>query len=258
MQALWIAIFALLGAAIGSFLNVCIDRLPAGKSIVYPPSGCDTCQHRLSIKDLVPVISYLWLRGRCRYCRAPIPYRILCVEVISATLMALTYWRYGFTFESAVVAFYCFLFVVLGVIDLEHGLILNKVTYPTAGIALLIDVLLPPSFLLIVISRGIVSGLLGGAIGFGLFFLLVVVSRGGMGWGDVKMAALIGLATGFPLVVIALLMGMILGGLVAGVLLLFKKRGWKDTIPSGAFYALGAMATLLWGTNILNWYLKPF
>ncbi|GAH26381.1 unnamed protein product, partial [marine sediment metagenome] len=125
MELMLVVAFALLGAVIGSFLNVCIDRLPTGKSLVYPPSHCDACQHRLAPKDLIPVFSYLWLRGHCRYCHEPIPRRIFWIEVGSGLLFALTYWHYGLSVEFAVATFYCCLFVVLGVIDLEHKLILN-------------------------------------------------------------------------------------------------------------------------------------
>ena len=106
-----------------------------------------------------------------------------------------------------------------------------------------------------VIKPGIASAALGGAIGFAIFLLITLVSRGGMGWGDVKLAALIGLATGFPLVFLAIIMGAILGGIIAVALLIAKKRNRRQTIPFGPFLALAAMVTLLWGSNILNWYL---
>jgi len=246
MEVALIVALALLGTAIGSFLNVCIDRLPAGKSLVYPPSHCDACQHRLSLKELVPVLSYLRLHGHCRYCQAPIPRRVFWVEVGTGLLFAFTYWHYGLSTEFAISAFYFCLFIVLGVIDLEHKLILNKIIYPAAAVVLIIDVFSP--------EIGIVNGVIGGAIGFGLLLIPALVSRGGMGWGDVKMAALIGLAIGFPLVFVALLMGIILGGLVAGLLLLRKIKKRKEPIPFGPFLSLATIATLLWGSDILNWY----
>ena len=250
MEGILIAVFALLGMAVGSFLNVCIDRLPAGKSLVHLPSHCDACQHRLSPKDLVPVFSYLWLRGRCRYCRAPILWRLFWVEVGSGLLFIFTYWQYGLSVEFAVITFYCCLFIVLMVIDLEHKLILNKIVFPAAVVALVIDVFLP--------QPGIVYGAIGGAIGFVLLLIPALIYRGGMGWGDVKMAALIGLVTGFPLVFVALFLGIVLGGLVAGILLLLKVKKRKEPIPFGPFLSLATIATLLWGSDILNWYLGLF
>jgi leader peptidase (prepilin peptidase)/N-methyltransferase len=157
-------------------------------------------------------------------------------------------------------AFYACLFIIIFVIDLEHSLILNKVIYPTMLVALLLS-LIPESWLTreawltTVIQPGIASAALGGAIGFVIFLLIAVVSRGGMGWGDVKLAALIGLATGFPLVFVAIIMGAILGGIVAVVLLVARRRGRREMIPFGPFLAVAAMATLLWGSNILSWYL---
>jgi len=126
MEIALTVIFALLGMAIGSFLNVCIDRIPAGKSLVSPPSHCDICQHPLSPQDLIPVFSYLWLRGRCRYCRARIPLRPLWVELGSAFLLAFSYWHNGLSADFAVTAFYSCIFVVIMVIDWKHRLILNK------------------------------------------------------------------------------------------------------------------------------------
>ena len=247
MEIMLTVVFALLGTAVGSFLNVCIDRLPIGRSLAYPPSHCDACQHRLSPKDLIPVFSYLWLRRRCRYCRTPISQRLFWVEVGSGLLFAFLYWHYGLRIELAVSAFYCSLFIVLGVIDLEHKLILNKITYPAAVVALIINVFLP--------QPGIINGVIGGGIGLGIFLLIVLISRGGMGWGDVKLAALIGLVTGFPLIFVALLMGVVLGGSVAGILLLLKIKKRKEPIPFGPFLSLATIATLLWGASILNWYL---
>jgi leader peptidase (prepilin peptidase)/N-methyltransferase len=150
--------------------------------------------------------------------------------------------------------FYACLFIIIAVIDLEHGLILNKVVYPGMVVALLLA-LVPRPGLTIVIEPGIASSALGGAIGFVIFLLLVLVSRGGMGWGDVKLAALIGLATGFPLVFVAIIMAAILGGIVAVALVIAGKRKRRQTIPFGPFLAVAAMVTLLWGSNILGWYL---
>ena len=249
-----------MGLLVGSFLNVCIDRLPQNKSIAYPPSHCEACQHKLSTKDLIPVFSYLRLRGRCRYCQASVPKRLFWVELATALIFALLYWHYGLSVELGVMAFYACLFTIIFVIDLEHGLILNKLIYPSMVVALLLA-LLPQSWLTQVtwltqvIEPGIASAALGGAIGFAIFLLIALVSRGGMGWGDVKLAALIGLATGFPLVFVAIIMGAILGGIVAVPLLIAKKRNRRETVPFGPFLAVAAMVTLLLGSNILNWYL---
>jgi len=262
MEVLLIVVFALFGAAIGSFLNVCIDRLPADKSLLYPPSHCDSCQHALSVWDLIPVFSYLWLRRRCRYCQALIPRRSFWVELGSGLMFAGLYWYYGLSAVFAVVAFYCCLFLVIAVIDLEHQLILNKVVYPAVVLALIVDLFLPqPGILTDIIEgplAGVADGVVGGAIGFILLLIPALISPRGMGWGDVKMAGLIGLVVGSRLVFVALIIGIVLGGLVAGVLLLFKIRGRKEAIPFGPFLSLATIVTLLCGSDILNWYLALF
>ena len=258
-------VFGLLGLAVGSFLNVCIDRLPQNKSIAYPPSHCEACQHKLGAKDLVPVFSYLRLRGRCRYCQTSIPRKLMWVELATAVIFAFLYWRCVIIKPEigepelglaafGVLAFYACLFIVIFVIDLEHSLILNKVVYPTMVVTLLLS-LYPWPWLSEPMGMRVAYAALGGAIGFAVFLLIALVSRGGMGWGDVKLAALIGLATGFPMVFVAIIMAAILGGIVAVVLLVARRRGRREMIPFGPFLAVAAMVTLLWGNNILGWYL---
>ncbi len=258
-------IFALFGTAIGSFLNVCMDRLPAGKSLIYPSSRCDTCQHSLSPRDLIPVVSYLWLRGRCRYCRTRIPLRSLLVEIASGFLFAFTFWYYGISVELFIVTFYCYLFILIIVIDLEHQLILNKVIFPASVVTLAllgINSFLPePGLLSNIIflpAPKILSGIIGGAIGFVFLLIPMLIYSKGMGAGDVKLAGLIGMVTGFPMVFIALFIGVFSGGIVAIMLLLLKIKGRKDAIPYGAFLGLGPIVTLFWGNDILLWYLGLF
>ena len=237
MEIVLIILFAILGLVVGSFLNVCIDRLPQNKSIAYPPSHCEACQHKLAAKDLIPVFSYIRLRGRCRYCQASIPRRILWVELATAVIFALLCWHYGLSAELGVMIFYASLFIIIFVIDLEHGLILNRVVYPGMIVALLLS-LYPWPWFSESIGMRVAYAALGGAAGFAVFLLIALVSRGGMGWGDVKLAALMGLAIGFPLVFLAIIMAAILGGIVAVALMIAKKRTRRQTIPFGPFLAL--------------------
>jgi len=253
MDIFWYFFFTILGLEIGSFLNVCIDRLPAGHSIVTPPSHCDSCQQRLKIRDLIPIFSYLWTRGKCRYCGAQISRRVLWVEITAGALFALLFWKYGLTLDYAIMAFYCCIFLVILVIDLEHKLILNVIVYPMMPVALIISSLYPqPSV------HQFTNALIGGAAGFFIFLLIYLLSRGGMGMGDVKMAAFIGLAAGIPGIFTAILLAIISGGIIAILLLLFKLKKRKEGIPFGPFLAIGAVATLLWGKPILDWYLSLF
>jgi len=255
VEVFLIIIFAILGLEVGSFLNVCIDRLPQNKSIVFPASHCEACQHKLGAKDLIPVFSYLRLGGRCRYCQASVPRRLFWVELATGVVFALLAWHYGLSPALGIMIFYACLFIVVSVIDLEHGLILNKVVYPSMVVALLLALISRPWLTQWIVS-GIANAAIGGAIGFALFLLIALISRGGMGWGDVKLAGLIGLATGFPLVFLSVIMAAILGGMVAVVMVITKKRQRRQTIPFGPFLAVAAMITLLWGSNILEWYLR--
>ncbi len=243
-------LFGFAGVAVGSFLNVCIDRLPVGMSIISsPPSHCPSCQKRLVAKDLIPVFSYLWLRGRCRYCQARIPQRLLWVELGTGALFAFLYWHYGLSWQLLITIVYCCLFIIVMVIDLEHHIIPNKIVYPGMALALVLSVVTEP---------GIVKAAIGGAIGLVLLLLPALVYKGGMGFGDVKLAALVGLVTGFPLVFLALFLAIVSGGIVAAILLLLRKKRWREGIAFGPFLSLGAMAALFWGSDIISWYLGLF
>jgi leader peptidase (prepilin peptidase) / N-methyltransferase len=246
-------IFGLLGMAIGSFLNVCIDRLPEGKSLLRPPSHCDACQRRLSTLDLIPVLSYIVLRGRCRFCRAKIPLRVLWVELGCGLFTAFLFWYKGLTVEMAFIAIYSYIFILIALIDLRHKLILNNIIYPSLILALIIA----PFFIHTDghnALQGFINALIGGAVGFVFLLIPALATRGGIGFGDVKMAALIGLATGFGEVLVAVLGGIILGGLAAIFLLAFRIKKRKEVIPFGPFLSLATIIALIWGSSILNWY----
>lgn len=254
MEAFLIFLFFLLGLEIGSFLNVCIDRLPREESIVKPPSHCEACGHRLAAKDLIPLFSYLWLRGRCRYCRASIPGKLFYVELVSGVIYAFLYWKYGLTPELGAMIFYAALFTIIFMVDLEKNVILNKVVYPAMAIAVILGVLGIQPELPQWPVEGIANIAMGGGVGFLFFFVVAMASRGGMGWGDVKLAGLIGLATGFPMVLVAIVLGAVLGGIVGVVLMAVKKKGMKSLIPFGPFLSVATMVTLIWGGDMLNWY----
>ncbi len=266
-----IPFFALLGLFVGSFLNVCIDRLPKGQSIIYPPSHCAGCRHKLGLFDLFPLFSFLWLRGRCRYCRVTIPRRIPIVEGVTGLLFALLYWQYGLGMELAVALIYACLLIIIFVIDLETMYVLSAVIYPAIVLALAFFFWAPGiqaigNWGLGTYSWGmgfggkLASSLLGGAIGSAAMALPYLVSRlfyhrEGMGKGDIQMGAFVGLITGYPFALVAILLAVISGGLIAGGLLVFKIKQRSDPIPFGPFLAASALVTLLWGQSILAWYM---
>ncbi|MBI4307562.1 MAG: prepilin peptidase [Chloroflexi bacterium] len=238
----------LAGLTIGSFLNVCIDRLPQDKSLAWPPSHCESCNRRLTTLELAPVLAYVLLGGRCRTCRARIPLRVLLVEAVTGGLFLAMALAFGPTLRALSLVFYSALFVVVFVIDLENGLVLNKVVYPAAVVAFVFSALDP--------SIGPLWALVGGAAAFALFLLVYIVSRGGMGGGDVKLAALVGLATGFPTVLVALFVAFVSGGVVAMALLSTGLRRRRDAVPFGPFLVVGAEVALLWGQPIAAWYAR--
>ncbi len=251
-HGLLLALFAILGLAVGSFLNVCSDRLPQGRSIINPPSACATCRHRLGVVDLVPLLSYLWLRGRCRYCHTPIPRRLPAVELAMGLLFALLYWHHGLSLMLGFSLVYACLLTLIFVIDIEHQLILDKVVYPGMGLALALSAFNPA--LGVNPGPGTVSSIVGGAAGLAVMLLIFLIARGGMGMGDVKMAVLVGLVTGFPKVFMALFLSIIAGGLIATALLTLGLKTRRQPIPFGPFLAMGTMAVVVWGSDIQHWY----
>jgi leader peptidase (prepilin peptidase)/N-methyltransferase len=257
MIILWLILFFIAGAMVGSFINVVADRLPHDKSIVSPPSHCFGCKRPISASDNIPIISYLWLRGRCRNCGATIPQHIFWVELGTALLFSFLYWVYGLKWDLLLAAIFCCIFILLLVIDLEHGVLPNKIVYPGIIIALAGAGLgsifgFQPVYLMDICFRlWIINAAIGGVIGFVLLLIPALLYRGGMGWGDVKLALLIGLVLGFPLVILSIFLAVIIGGLVAGILLLLKIKGRKDAIPFGPFLSGTAIITLFWGALII-------
>ena len=255
MDVLLTVAAGILGLAIGSFLNVCIDRLPRGESIVTRRSYCEACGRRLPPGDLVPVLSYLVLRGRCRSCGAHIPLRVLIVELLTGIAFAAIVFTYSLTPVGLLLLLYTCILVVVFFTDLEQGLILNIVVYPSIIIALLAALTVEPWWLGRIGPIPLVSAALGAVTGFVFLFVVAVASRGGMGWGDVKFAAFMGAAVGFPLILVALFTGIVVGGATGAVLLLSGRKSRRQAIPFGPFLAIGTMVTLLWGQQMLEWYL---
>ena len=242
----------LFGALIGSFLNVCIHRLPRGTSIVWPASACPTCGRALSWFENIPIVSYAFLRGRCRTCRTPISSRYPIVEALTAAMFGLAWWYYGPTpLVASRIVFGCML-IVLFAIDLEHHLLPNVITIPGIVIGFLFSVINDP---------GWKSSLIGIVVGGGVLYVIAegyyrVRHEEGLGMGDVKMLALIGAFLGWPLTLLSLMIASIAGTII-GIALIATGRGtMKYALPFGTFLAIGAAVSAAVGQAILDWYLR--
>ncbi len=241
---------AALGAIVGSFLNVCIYRLPRGQSIVWPSSACPHCRRPLSWFENVPIASYVALRGRCRTCRTPLTLRYPVIEAITALMFALGWWYYGpgILLVSRLI-FGCAL-IVLFAIDLEHHILPNVITVPGILVGFAFSFVSEPGWLASLI--GIIMG--GGvlwAVAEGYYWLR---HEEGLGMGDVKMLAMIGAFVGWKLTLVALMLGS-LSGSVIGMYLVATERGTlKYALPFGTFLAIGAAAAATVGPRLLAWY----
>lgn len=241
-------IFFIFGIVIGSFLNVCIYRIPVDESIVSPPSHCTNCGTRLKPKDLIPIFSWLFLKGRCAYCGSKISYRYALVELLTGLMFVFAYYRLGF---SPLVLPYIFLMCILliaSLIDFEHYIIPDSLNI--TGIAALII------FNLIFQFVPWKESIMGCVIGALPFLLIVLITGGnGMGMGDVKLMGVIGLYIGWKMALLTVFLSFILGGIIGIILLATKVKSRQDPMPFGPWIALSAFIVMFYGHAILNWYL---
>jgi leader peptidase (prepilin peptidase) / N-methyltransferase len=245
------ALATLVGAIIGSFLNVCIHRLPLGRSIVFPPSACEVCTRELSWYENVPIVSWLLLGARCRTCNASLSVRHPLVEALTALMFGAAAWHYG---ASALLAsrlvFGCAL-IVLFAIDFDHHLLPNVITLPGIGVGLAFSVIAEPGWL---------ASFIGAVVGGGSLWLIAelyyrVRHEEGLGMGDVKMLAMIGAFIGWQLMLVTLMMASVAGALVGLIVIALRKGDMKYALPFGTFLALGAVVATTIGPGLLGWYL---
>ncbi|HEV2440261.1 MAG TPA: prepilin peptidase [bacterium] len=234
------------GTVFGSFANVLIHRLPRRESIVAPGSRCPACGAPIRPWDNIPVVSYLLLRGRCRACGAPISPRYVIVELVTGGLMAGLVWRFGVSVTALRYGVLAFALLVVFFTDLEHQIIPNAVTYP--GIV--------TGIILSAASGQLASSVTAAAAAGAVFLVLSIVSRGGMGGGDIKLAAMIGAFLGTPAVIVALFLAVALGAAAGLVLLALRLRSRKDMIPFGPAMAMGAIIAVFGSNAIVHWYLS--
>ena len=240
------------GLCVGSFLNVCIHRLPLRTSIVFPASRCPSCGHALSWTDNIPVVSYVFLRGRCRYCRAPISARYPAIEAVTCAVFVLHWFVFGPTPLLIVrLAFACAL-IVFFAIDLEHQILPNVITLPGIVAGFVSSLVLPPGPLMSLAGIAVGGGLLW-AIAEGWYRLRKVEA---MGFGDVKMLAMVGAVLGVKLVFLTFVLSSFIGGVVATVLVVTRRADMATKVPYGTMLAAAALVASLYGERLVTWYLS--
>ena len=247
-------IFFIFGSAIGSFLNVCIYRLPRNLSIISPSSRCPSCNIPIKPYDNIPILSYIFLGGRCRVCKAGISFRYPLVETLNALLYVLVLWRFGFGLQTIVYSIFCSALIVITFIDLDFQIIPDKITLPGILIGLIAGSFLMPDPFMRYSLLGIKASIIGLLAGGGLFYAIAVLSRGGMGGGDIKMMAMVGSLMGWKSVLLTTFLGSLSGAVLGIFLMIAKGKGRKTKIPFGPFLALGTLITLFYGQEILYWY----
>jgi leader peptidase (prepilin peptidase) / N-methyltransferase len=237
------------GLVIGSFLNVVIARLPAGRSL-WGRSACAGCEALIAWHDNIPLLSFLALRGRCRACGVTIAWRYPIVEAANAVLWLLAYATFGFSADFAVAIVLESALIAITGIDLAHQIIPDVITVPGIVIGVVASVFTG--------RVGWRDSLVGIAVGGGLFFVIIVASGGGMGGGDMKLAAMLGAFLGWKVTLVSLFLAVLLGGALALTLLVSGRLRRKDPIPFGPFLAAGGVVGLLWGDRVVEWYASAF
>ncbi len=251
----YITIIAL-GLIIGSFINVCIYRLPREKNILFPPSACTACGKKIRFYDNIPIISYLLLAGKCRDCKGHISIKYPLVELLNALFYMAAYLRFGFDYSLLFICPFLSALIVITFIDLDFQIIPDSITLPGILLGLIASSFIFPDPFEYYQITGFMNALIGFITGGGLFFLIALLSRGGMGGGDIKMMAMVGTFLGWKGVLLTTLIGSVAGSLVGIALMVFKGKDRKAKIPFGPFLALGALISLFAGRIILQLYLN--
>lgn len=244
-----------LGAVVGSFLNVCIYRIPAGVSIVSPPSSCPSCGQRIRWYQNIPILSYLFLLGRCASCKVRISSRYPFVEALNGSLFCLVLYQFGFHPATLVYWVLAAALVTISFIDLDHQIIPDVISLPGIVLGLAFSFLVP--------WVGWLNSLVGVLVGGGSLYLIalayeLLTKREGMGGGDIKLLAMLGAFLGWKAIFPIVFMASLLGTMIGVPLMLLQKKDARFALPFGPFLALAALIQLFWGRDLLGWYLGFF
>jgi len=239
------------GACIGSFLNVCIYRLPESKSIVYPGSACPVCGYRLKSYDNIPILSYVLLQGKCRSCKTVIPVRYLIVELLGGLFAAAVYLKYHISLEAIVYFTFIAALLVITFIDLDHRIIPDVVSLPGIGVFFMAAV-----FILSVPAKESLVGILAGGGSLYLVALCykLLTRKEGMGGGDIKLLAMIGALLGWQGVAFTIFVSSATGTLVGLTVMIATRKNMKLAVPFGPFLAIGALTFIFFGPQMILWY----
>jgi leader peptidase (prepilin peptidase)/N-methyltransferase len=251
-----IGLVFMFGMCIGSFLNVCIYRLPSSMSILKPSrSFCPQCKSAIKFYDNIPVFSYIWLKGRCRNCKASISLRYPLVELITGILAISILFLFGLTLEGLVYFIFISSLLVITFIDIDHKIIPDIITLPGIPIGLLTSFVLP--------AMTFMSSLVGLLVGGGSLLLVacvysLITHKEGMGGGDIKLLGMIGAFLGWKGVIFTIFAASLTGTLVGIIVMLQKGKNLKFAIPFGPFLSIGAMSYVFFGEKVVFWYLHSF
>jgi leader peptidase (prepilin peptidase)/N-methyltransferase len=253
-EPLVILFVVLFGLCIGSFLNVCMYRLPRRESLVSPGSRCTSCSRSLSWYENIPVASWIVLGGRCRTCRAPVSGLYPAVELLTAATVLGAYLLYGLTALGIVRALFACSLIVLFVTDLQHKILPNVITLPGIVVGFISSLFLPPGWF---------DSLIGILVGAGTLFAIAETyyrlrGQEGMGMGDVKLLGMIGAFLGWKLVLLTLVLASVAGSIAGGVLIATGRGDAKYALPFGTFLAVGAIISAIGGTRVVDWYFGFF
>jgi leader peptidase (prepilin peptidase)/N-methyltransferase len=249
---MWYVVSIIFGAVMGSFLNVCIFRLPKEESIVWPGSHCPRCNTPINFYDNIPLVSYVLLKARCRYCKDSISIQYPLVEGITALSSLILFMKFGASLSYLFYFSFVAALIVITVVDLYHQIIPDVISLPGIGAGLLASLAIPQ----ITLFNSLLGILLGGG---GLFLVATLYQwffkREGMGGGDVKLLAMIGAFLGWKAVILTILLGSLIGSITGIIVMVSKGKNFKYAIPFGPFLSFGAVIALFYGPSIISWYL---
>ena len=247
-----VVLIFILGLIVGSFSNVCIYRIPRNESIIYPVSHCPKCRSNIKPFDNIPLLSYILLKGRCRNCKSKISVQYPIAELLTGLIYLIIYLTYGLSVQFLIYIFLSSALIIIAFIDLNQHIVPDVISLPGIIIGFILSFFVP--------YISFINSALGVVVGGGIILIIglagsVIFKKEAMGGGDVKLAAMIGAFLGWRYIIISLFLGFFLGALAGIILILLKIKSRKDVVPFGPFIVLGSFIILLWGEQIISWYI---